>query len=76
MTLQEFTKAVNALAQEDCDQLNRAYEKGLALFGAEHVDYPESLLRLYYNKGLSPRETLVEMELEHEAEVYGESLVS
>lgn len=76
MTLKEFTKAVNAIAKEDCDQLNRAYEKGLARFGATHFDYPEDLVRIYYNQGLSPRDALIEMELEHEAEVYAESMVS
>lgn len=76
MTLKAFVKKVNDISHKECQKTNEAYDKGESLFGAEHIDYPESLLKHYYGQGLTPEETLLEMEYEHLAEVHAESMCS
>jgi len=76
MTLESFVKRVNDISLKECQAINEAYDKGGSIFGAEHIYYPEDLLKHYYNQGLSPQETLKEMEYEHLTEVYAESMCS
>jgi len=76
MTLKAFVKKVNDIARKECEEINKVYYEGKAIFGAKHYDYPESLLKHYYSMGLSPQETLKEMEYENMAEAYAEAMCS
>jgi len=52
MTLTDFTEAVNRLARAECDDINA---KG-NIFAAVHHDFPESMMRYYHEKGMTPQE--------------------
>jgi hypothetical protein len=76
MTLDNFVKKVNEISRKKCDRYNQEYYEGKALFGSCHVPLPVELLKHYYNRGYSPKETLQLIEEESMAEAYAESLVS
>ena len=73
LTLSEFTAEVNKLYHEECARLNANPNK---LFGAEHFDYPEIMLSLYYDQGLTPAETKRFIDEEAEQEGRFEAMVS
>lgn len=58
MSLQEFSKTVNNLAAKQCEIFNLDKNR---IFGAEVFDLPESFYRSYYESGLTPEQTLEEM---------------
>lgn len=53
MPLTDFCAAVNELDKEDCARLNA---NPTALFKAEHIALPESMLKFYYMEGYTPAE--------------------
>jgi hypothetical protein len=57
MTPEEFSAAVNALAQAECEELNRQGGP----FAAVHHAFPHFLLQSYRQRGLTPEETLREI---------------
>lgn len=76
MTLNNFVKKVNEISRKECEKYNQEYYEGNALFGSCHIPLPIELLKHYYNRGYSPKETLQLIEEESMAEAYAESLVS
>jgi hypothetical protein len=52
--LQKFCKKVNELAQKQCDEMNKQGH----LFPAVHNEFPESMLKYYFDLGISPKKTL------------------
>jgi len=76
ITLKEFTDRVNFLVRKEVDILNEQYERGESLFGAEHIDYPESMMKYYYENNYSPDDVLRAMEEECEHEGRWEAMVS
>ncbi len=54
MTLKQFCKAVNDLGRAQVARLNR---KPNRLFGAQHFEFPESMLEFEYKQGTSPEDT-------------------
>lgn len=59
-TLTWFAMRVNSLARRQCDAINR--KAGGDIFAAVHHDFPESMLKLYYDEGLTPAKALAEID--------------
>jgi hypothetical protein len=76
MTLDNFVEKVNDISRKECEKYNQEYHKGRAPFGSCHIPLPVELLKHYYNRGYSPKETFQLVEEEAMAEAYAESLVS
>lgn len=76
ITLKEFTDRVNFLLRKEVDILNEQYERGESLFGSEYIDYPESMMKYYYENNYSPEDVLRAMEAEYEHEARWEAMVS
>ena len=55
MALNEFTAEVNRIAHEQV----AAQPKGL--FGAVHVNYPESMMAYYFERGFTPEQVLADV---------------
>lgn len=72
-SLSEFTAAINNLSRAECEKINADPK---AAFGAEHFDYSESQLKLYFDQGLTPEATILAMNEEHEAELAFETAAS
>jgi hypothetical protein len=53
-TLRSFTATVNGIARRQCDLLNQKFGP----FSALHHDYPESMLKYYYEAGYTVDQTL------------------
>lgn len=73
MSLAEYTKRVNELEHAECARLNREPN---AVFGAEHHDYPEVMMALYYQSGLTPEQAIEIIRDNAEAEGYAEAAAS
>lgn len=58
LSLEQFCAQVNLLARERVEQLNREYREGKRLFGARHHDFPEDMLKLYFERGMTPSQAL------------------
>jgi hypothetical protein len=72
MNLQEFCKEVNRLARLEAGYINGQDN----IFSAVHHDYPELMLKHYFDRGTSPREVLTELEDEAILEAKWEARVS
>ena len=59
MTLTDYTREVNLLADAYCERLNARPNK---LFGARHFAYPESMMSYYFEAGKSPAVALAEIQ--------------
>lgn len=59
MNFATFSQLVNELAYSHCEKLNT--ENPQALFRAKHVGYPDSMLRYYYDSGMTPSQALAEI---------------
>lgn len=62
MELKQYTEQVNTLLRAKCDVLNVMHKAGLSLFGAKHYDYPESMMRLYFDQRLTPEQAVAAIE--------------
>ena len=69
----EFTNEVNRLCKEECDRINADPK---AIFGAEHHDYQIGMMKLYFDRGYTPAETIEIMNAEYEAEGRAEDMGS
>ena len=56
MYLDQFVRVVNLIGHHHCTELNKDSD---ALFGAVHVTLPESMLKHYYDKKMSPAEAYI-----------------
>lgn len=72
LSLADFVREVNALNRAEVDKLKA---KG-GMFGAECHPLPDYLLKHYHEQGLTPAETLRQLEAESEAEGRAEALAS
>jgi hypothetical protein len=68
-----FTAEVNRLCKEECDRINADPK---AIFGGEHTDYPEAMMKLYFDQGHSPESAIATMNAGHEADGYAEAMAS
>jgi hypothetical protein len=73
MTLKAFANEVNRIKHAECARINADPKK---IFGAEHYDYPESMMKLYFDQGLTPKGAVELMDDEHEAEGWAEAAAS
>lgn len=60
LTLKEFAEKVNKLAIEQCEMFNIS---GKSPFKAKSFSLPESFYKPYFESGLTPEQTLEEMEV-------------
>jgi hypothetical protein len=65
MPLAQFCATVNALAQAECLKINR---ESHSPFSAMHHDMPESMLSIYWEDGLTPKEAMEEINSDHDKE--------
>lgn len=64
MNLTEFTEAVNALGRAEAQRHMTEYHAGRALFGAKHYDFPESMMKLYHDQGMTPQQAFTQIQRE------------
>lgn len=72
-SLKSFSLAVNQLAHEEANQINNTSSSP---FKAIHYDFPESMLKYYFELGMSPRQTILGMNAEAEMESEFEAIAS
>lgn len=76
MNLKQFTKEVNRLAHKEVEEINKKSKENGMIFGAEHYDFCEFMLKIYFEQGFTPKETLSAINDEHEQEAKWEAMVS
>ena len=70
-TLKSYTDAVNKLSRKDCDKI-----KPSSIFGYYHHDFPESMMKYYFEQGLTPRQAIDSINREARLEAAWEARVS
>ena len=71
-SLQSYTLAVNNLARKDCEIINNKPR----MFKGVHHDFPERMMEYYYEKGLTPRQSIDIINREAEMENAAEARMS
>ena len=76
MTAKEYTAAVNDILRKTAAKDNASHQRGESLFGAEHVDLPEFMLKTYQDMGFTPEQAIAEMDADGETEGFAEAMAS
>lgn len=76
LTAKEYAAAVNDILRKEAAKDNERHHRAESLFGTEHVDLPEFMLKTYQDMGFTPEQAIAEMAADGESEGFAEAMAS